>query len=117
MGNVTLPTPVFVAGGALCLLAGYLAGTVAGPEKPERAVATVASYDSTTSTICLEGDSVEGEKGLNDEGRLCGLWKKAQGLTDTPREGDKFRFVSMDTSGTGDADPKTKVIIYGNVIK
>ena len=43
MGNVTLPTPVFVAGGALCLLAGYLVGTVAGPEKPECAIATVAS--------------------------------------------------------------------------
>ena len=26
MGNVTLPTPVFLAGGALCLLAGYLVG-------------------------------------------------------------------------------------------
>ena len=24
MGNVTLPTPVFLAGGALCLVAGYL---------------------------------------------------------------------------------------------
>ncbi|RZI88580.1 MAG: hypothetical protein EOO67_12975 [Microbacterium sp.] len=114
---MTLPTPVFVAGGALCLLAGYFVGTVAGPEKPERAVATVASFDSSTSTICLEGESVEDEKGLNDEDQLCGLWKPAQGLMKTPSKGDKFRFVSMDTSGSGDADPLTKVIIYGNVIK
>lgn len=117
MGNVTLPTPVFVAGGALCLLAGYLVGTVVGPEKPERAIATVASFESATSTLCLEGDAVQDEKGLSDEGQLCGLWKPAQGLMETPSPGDKFRFVSMDTSGVGDDDPKTKVIIYGNVIK
>lgn len=114
---MTLPTPVFVAGGALCLLAGYLVGTVAGPEKPERSVATVASFDSSSSTICLEGDSVKDERSVNDEGELCGLWKPAQGLTRTPTKGDKFRFVAMDTTGAGDADPLIKVIIYGNVIK
>ena len=36
MGNVTLPTPIFVAGGALCLLAGYFVGSIAGPDTPER---------------------------------------------------------------------------------
>lgn len=117
MGNVTLPTPVFIAGGALCLLAGYLVGAVVGPDKPERAIATVASFDDSTATICLEGESVEEEKGLNDEDQLCGLWRPGQGLKKTPSKGDKFRFVSMDTSGTGDADPRFKVIIYGNVIK
>lgn len=117
MGNVTLPTPVFLAGGALCLLAGYLVGTVIGPEKPERAVATVASYDSSNATVCLEGDAVEEEKGLNDQDQLCGLWKPAQGLMTAPRKGDRFRFVSVDTSGVGDADPRYAVVIYGNVIE
>lgn len=114
---MTLPTPVFVAGGALCLVAGYLIGTVVGPEKPERSVATVASFDASTSMICLEGDSVREEKGVNDDGQLCGLWRPAQGLMKNPANGDRFRFVSMDTSGSGDADPRARVIIYGNVIK
>ena len=30
MGNVNMPTPVALAGGALCLLAGYLVGTLLG---------------------------------------------------------------------------------------
>ncbi|MET3963624.1 hypothetical protein ABIE44_003558 [Marmoricola sp. OAE513] len=116
MGNVTLPTPVFVAGGALCLVAGYLIGTVAGPDTPNRSTATVASFDSRTSTLCLEGKGVEDEKAVNDDGELCGIWNHSAGAT-LPDKGDKFRFVSMDTSGVSGAEPESKVLIYGTVVK
>ena len=56
MGNVTLPTPVFLAGGALCLLAGYLVGSVVGPDTPDRTTAEVVSYTTSTSRLCLKGD-------------------------------------------------------------
>ena len=45
MGNVNLPTPVALAGGAICLLGGYLVGVLAGPDTASRTTATVASYD------------------------------------------------------------------------
>ena len=55
MGNVTLPTPVFLAGGALCLVAGYLVGTVTGPDTPQRTTAEVVSFDSGTREALPEG--------------------------------------------------------------
>jgi len=111
---VTLPTPVFVAGGALCLVAGYLIGTVAGPDTPHRTTATVVSFKAKTSELCLEGDSVKHEKDVDDNGVLCGIWSHSVGAT-TPRKGDKFRFVSMDTSGVKGSEPRSATVIYGTV--
>jgi hypothetical protein len=55
MGNVTLPTPVALTGGAICLLGGYLLGVVAGPDSPSKAVAVVESYDESDGRLCLVG--------------------------------------------------------------
>jgi hypothetical protein len=116
VGNVTLPTPVFIAGGALCLVAGYLVGTVAGPDTPQRTTAKVVSFDERTSKLCLSGESVKDEKGLTDDGELCGIWSHGAGA-DLPHKGDRFRFVAMDTSGVSGAEPESKVLIYGTVDK
>lgn len=114
VGNVTLPTPVFVAGGALCLVAGYLIGTVAGPDTPSRATATVVSFDAKTSELCLEGDSVKDEKAADENGVLCGTWSHSADAT-RPRRGDTFRFVAMDTSGVKGSEPRSSTVIYGTV--
>ena len=57
VGNVTLPTPVFVAGGALCLLGGYLVGVVAGPDTPDRTTGSVVSFDDADAVT----DAPDGE--------------------------------------------------------
>ena len=111
MGNVNLPTPVAFAGGALCLLGGYLVGVVAGPESPGQTTAQVQSYDNGTQQLCLTGDSIGDQPGA-DEGELCGLWRKAARDT-LPSEGDDFRFVSIvSTSGDNSA-----TYIYGGVVE
>lgn len=115
VGNVTLPTPVFVAGGAFCLLAGYLVGAVAGPDTPQRTTATVVSFEESTSKLCLSGDSVKNDKGADANGVLCGTWSHSAGVT-MPRTGDKFRFVTMDTSGVKGSRPRDLVVIYGTVV-
>jgi hypothetical protein len=113
---VTLPTPVFLAGGALCLLAGYLAGAVAGPDSHRSTTAKVVSFDSATAKLCLEGDSVKDDPATSDKGVLCGTWSHSSGST-TPRKGDTFRFVTMDTSGVKGAKPMATVVIYGTVVE
>jgi hypothetical protein len=113
---VTLPTPVFLAGGAFCLLAGYLAGAVVGPDSQHGTTATVVSFDNATARLCLEGDSVKHDAGANDKGVLCGTWSHSTGST-TPRKGDTFRFVSMDTTGVKGAKPMDAVVIYGTVVE
>jgi hypothetical protein len=116
VGNVTLPTPVFLAGGAFCLLAGYLAGAVVGPDNQHGNTATVVSYESGTAKLCLEGDSVKDLPGVNDEGVLCGTWSHSSGSI-TPRKGDTFRFVSMDTSGVKGSKPRDTTVFYGTVVE
>lgn len=116
MGNVTLPTPVFLAGGAFCLLAGYLAGAVVGPDHHRGTTATVVSFDDGSSRLCLEGKSVTGQPGVDDKGVLCGTWSHSPGST-TPHRGDTFRFVTMDTSGVKDSKPRDAVVIYGTVVE
>jgi hypothetical protein len=109
---VTLPTPVFVAGGALCLLAGYLVGVVAGPDTPNRTTGSVVSFDTSDGTLCLGGDGVKDASGVDADGRLCGTWRRSTGAR-TPTKGDRFRFVSVvDKSAGQDA----KTVIYGNVV-
>jgi hypothetical protein len=114
VGNVTLPTPVFVAGGAFCLLAGYLAGAVVGGPDAPGDTATVLSFDSDTAQLCLEGKSVEGEHGAKD-GVLCGTWSHSTGAA-TPHKGDTFRFVTLDASGVKGGKPLAATVIYGTVV-
>lgn len=114
MGNVTLPTPVFLAGGAFCLVAGYLAGAVTGPDQ-RGDTATVVSFDADTSKLCLEGDSVSDEPGEED-GELCGTWSRSLGSV-VPTKGDTFRFVTLDTSGVKGAKPRDTTVIFGTVVE
>jgi hypothetical protein len=119
MGNLTLPTPVAVAGGAICLLGGYLIGTVAGPDAPTRTTGVVVSYDNQTSRLCLEGGTVSGQVGASPDGALCGTWRRSEGSGPAPERGDSFRFVSIevDASGAEDAEGEGPVtVIYGDVV-
>ncbi|GAB3666616.1 hypothetical protein GCM10027596_34430 [Nocardioides korecus] len=115
VGNVTLPTPVFVAGGALCLLAGYLVGTVATPGVPERTTGTVVSFDTSRSRLCLKGDGVQGQEGVDSQGVLCGTLRRTPAAR-TPRAGEKFRFVSVSQSGEDRGKRQQQVVIYGDVV-
>lgn len=115
MGNVTLPTPVFLSGGALCLLAGYLAGSVLGPDTPVRTTGTVVSFDAKTSQLCLEGETLAEQEGTDPDGRLCGILRSSPD-DDPPSEGDEFRFVSVRTSGEVDGRSEQQVVIYGDVV-
>jgi hypothetical protein len=119
VANVNLPAPVFVAGGTLCLLSGYLLGVVAGPNSPDRATATVSSYDGSSGRLCLEGDAAAKQEGADDNGILCGLWQRSAGAR-TPAEGDSFRFVSVVTASAPEGTPSEndrRVLIYGDVIQ
>lgn len=109
MGNVNMPTPVALAGGALCLLGGYLVGAVAGPDTASRTTAEVVSYESGTSELCLRGGGVEGQLGTED-GLLCGIWRHSDRDT-VPEEGDSFRFVSIVSS----RGSNSVTYIYGSV--
>jgi hypothetical protein len=115
VGNVTLPTPVFLAGGALCLVAGYLVGSVVGPNTPDRTTAKVVSFDPGTQKLCLEGDAIKDQDGVNSDGDLCGTLRRAPS-SQVPAKGDKFRFVSVETSGEIDGKARQQVVIYGAVV-
>jgi len=115
VGNVTLPTPVFLSGGALCLLAGYLVGSVVGPDTPDRTTGQVVSYDRSESRLCLEGEAIKDQEGADEEGRLCGTLRRTPN-SKLPREGDGFRFVSVRTSGEVDGKTEQQVVIYGDVV-
>jgi hypothetical protein len=118
MGNVNLPTPVALAGGALCVLGGYLLGVVAGPDTVSRTTATVESFDGSTNRLCLAGDGVEGQEGVRDDGVLCGTWRRTSGAVATPAGGDTFRFVSVSVA-PGDEAPEGQrptIVIYGDVV-
>jgi hypothetical protein len=119
MGNVTLPTPVALAGGAFCVLGGYLIGVVAGPDSPSRTTAVVESYDSSGSRLCLTGESIKDQAGVSEDGLLCGTWRRPAGSRDNPVPGEEFRFVSVvsreSTADNPDA-PGTATVIYGDVL-
>lgn len=115
MGNVTLPTPVFLAGGALCLVAGYLAGSVVSPDTPQRTTATVASFDTSNARLCLTGDAIRDQEGVNSAGQLCGTLRRTP-RSETPAKGDDFRFVSITTKETVDGKVQQQVVIYGDVV-
>jgi len=111
MGNVNMPTPVALAGGALCLLAGYLVGAVAGSDSDSRTTAQVKSYDTRSAELCLTGKGVEDKPGAKD-GELCGVWRRSPGDV-TPREGDDFRFVSI----VNESGKNSATNIYGAVVE
>lgn len=116
MGNVSLPTPVALTGGAICLLGGYLVGVLAGPDTTSRTTATVVSYDSDTGELCLTGDGVKDQEGVEGE-RLCGTWRRA-GESSAPRKGDRFRFVTLSSGTTGSGAGQTPAVaIYGDVVR
>jgi hypothetical protein len=115
VGNVSLPTPVFLAGGALCLVAGYLVGSVAGPGTPDRTTAKVVSFDSSDEKLCLEGDAIKDQEGVDSDGHLCGTLRRTPN-SQVPAEGDDFRFVSVRTKGEVDGQARQQVVIYGAVV-
>lgn len=112
---MTLPTPLFLAGGALCLVAGYLVGAVVGPDTPERTTAQVVSYDASKSRLCLEGDAIKDQEGADPEGRLCGTLRRTPS-SEVPRKGDDFRFVSVRTTGEVDGRTEEQIVIFGDVV-
>jgi hypothetical protein len=115
VGNVTLPTPVFLAGGALCLVAGYLAGAVTGPGTPDRTTGQVVSFDTTKSRLCLAGDAIKDQEGADPDGTLCGTLRRTPNGA-LPRKGDDFRFVSVRTSTVVQGKTEQQVVIYGDVV-
>jgi hypothetical protein len=115
MGNVTLPTPVAVAAVALCLLGGYLVGVVAGPTGKETATAEVESYSASDSRLCLRGDAVADLEQTDEDGVLCGTWRRTQGAV-TPRAGDEFTFVTLTSPADGEGGDGV-TYIYGDVAR
>ena len=112
---MTLPTPVFLAGGALCLLAGYLAGSVTGPDTPSRTTAQVISFDRDSSRLCLKGGATQDQEGAGSDGTLCGTWRQNRGSR-LPAKGDDFRFVSVSNAGDSEGHRQDKVVIFGDVL-
>jgi hypothetical protein len=115
MGNVNLPAPVALAGGAICLLGGYLVGVLAGPDTTSRTTATVASYDQDTGRLCLTGDGVSEQEADVEGDTLCGTWRRA-GASTAPEKGDRFRFVTLSGGSSGTADGEPSTVIYGDVL-
>lgn len=115
VGNVTLPTPIFLAGGALCVVAGILVGHILLPDTPERTTAEVVSFDPSKSRLCLQGDAIEDQEGVDPEGRLCGTLRRTPNAK-TPQKGDEFRFVSVRNSREVDGRTDQQIVIYGDVV-
>ena len=113
MGNVNLPTPVALAGGAICVIGGYLLGVVVGPDRADMRTATVASYDTGDGRLCLEGDEVADDSAAKD-GILCGTWRRTAGA-DAPEVGDAFQFVTLSPGGSEGHTAVT--LIYGDVVR
>lgn len=113
MANVTMPAPVAFAAGALCLLGGYLVGVVAGPDTADADTASVVSYDEDDDRLCLTGEAVADAPQSRD-GLLCGEWRRMdEGAA--PREGDRFRFVTLMSDPGDEGDVTT--LIYGDVVR
>jgi hypothetical protein len=113
MSNVNLPTPVALAGAGLCLLGGYLVGTVTGSGTQSESTAEVQSFDAGSDELCLSGDAV-GDDPAAQDGVLCGTWRHDSDAV-RPREGDEFAFVSMTSSRSSDDEKAT--FIFGEVVR
>ncbi|WP_310963215.1 hypothetical protein [Nocardioides terrisoli] len=116
MGNVTLPAPLVVAGGVFCVLAGAVAGVALAPDHNDHNTATVVSYDSGSSRLCLSGSEAKAEKGANSSGELCGVWRHS-GINHIPRPGQTFRFVAVYTSGSSAGQEHRQTVLYGDVVR
>lgn len=110
MGNLTIPTPIAVAGGGLCVLAGYLVGMATGSEPSAPLTAEVVSYDRSTDRLCLGGAAVEDLEASAD-GELCGTWRRTA-RSAAPRVGDSFRFVTM----SHESGEESLLFIYGEPV-
>jgi hypothetical protein len=122
VGDVAMPTPVALAGDAICILGGYLLGVVVGAGMPARTSAVVESYDPANGRLCLSGETLSDQEGVTEDGRLCGTWRRSEGGTRLPEPGDEFRFVSMliggptDDGSGADDDRRHRTVIYGDVV-
>ncbi len=112
MANVTVPMPIAVAGGGLCLLGGFIVGAVAGPNAPSLDTAEVVSYTPAGDELCLTGEAVAEEPEAQD-GVLCGTWRRDVGAAD-PAPGDDFRFVLLTNRNNDDGE--TATFIFGDVV-
>lgn len=102
----------------MCLLGGYLLGVVAGPDTPDLTTGVVESYDRNSLRLCLSGETVEEQEEVNEDGQLCGRWRRSAGATD-PEVGQQFRYVTIRTSDAPegeDAELSRQVLIYGDVV-
>lgn len=115
VGNVTLPTPVFIAGGALAVLAGYVAGSLVHDSDSGGALSSVVSYQPRTAELCLSGDAPAEHDQADEDGVLCGKWSPSRGA-ERPVKGDTFRFVAIDRQITEEAD-ESDVVIFGTVVE
>ena len=52
------------------------------------------------------------------DGQLCGTWRRA-GSSDTPRTGERFRFVTVSAGGPGGSGSSDGpvTVIYGDVLR
>ncbi|MCW2846974.1 MAG: hypothetical protein JWR90_948 [Marmoricola sp.] len=114
MGNVTLPTPVFLAGGALCVVAGILVGSVLNHDSAGRSTAQVVSFDQSTSRLCLKGDVIKDKDGADATGKLCGTLRSPSSRT--PSKGDDFSFYSIRSTGELNGKSQSQVVIIGDVV-
>ena len=112
MANVTLPTPVAVAGASLCLLAGYVVGAAVNGGGSSRSTAAVESYDAADNELCLTGEAVE-DMDEAEDGVLCGEWRHGTASA-APEPGDAFRFVTITNRSAGG---EQAVFIYGDVAR
>ena len=113
---MTLPTPVFAAGAAGCLLAGFLVGAVTAPGGPDTTTAKVQSYSPGKAELCLTGEAVDAWEGMKtSDGTLCGTWRRTPGSR-VPDKGDTFRFVAVQTKGESAGETKRSTVIYGDVV-
>lgn len=117
MGNIHMPTSVAFAGGALCILGGYLVGVVAGPETTGTNTALVDSYDLAEDLLCLRGESIMALAEDATSEVLCGTWQRPQRTprSQLPAPGDEFRFVTVTTRN--DEDDESATYIYGDVVR
>jgi len=81
------------------------------------ALAFVASYLPDTGRLCLTGASVEDHEGVNEDGRLCGRWRRMETTGAAPEEGEWFRFVAISVGAAQEGGSARGTLIYGDVLR
>ena len=61
---------------------------------------------------------MQDQAGLDQDDELCGTWRRA-GSSSTPKEGQRFRFVTVRAGGADDpgSDDGPVTVIYGDVLR